>query len=222
MKKITIIFLTLLALTLSACSSAATATPTGFTGQGDPGTGTLPPSMELLIGTLKLDGTAQAITTEQAKALLPLWQVYQDLSSSDNAAQAEIDALMEQIQGTLTSEQMQAITDMKLTRQEMFTSMQELGITTGRQPGTSGGGNNGFTPGQDGERGGFQPARRRTEPFARPDRHRAGSPVTGWRRRIQLQQHPARPVRRAHPIPGESCRQLTCHRQTWYTRKRNA
>jgi hypothetical protein len=157
MKKIPFILLAILALTLTACSGTATATPTGFTRQGDPGTGTMPPSMELLIGTLKLDGTAQAITTEQAKALLPLWQVYQDLSSSDNAAQAEIDALVEQIQGTMTSEQMQAITDMKLTRQEMFTSMQELGITTGRQPGTSGGGNNGFMPDQDGGGGGFQP-----------------------------------------------------------------
>ncbi len=156
MKKLTLILLTIFALTLSACNGAATATPAGFTAQGDPGTEALPLSMQLLIGTLKLDGTDQAITAAQATELLPLWQVYQELSSSDNAAQEEIDALVEQIQDTLTSDQMQAITNMKLTRQEMFTAMQELGITTERQPGTGGGDNGTFIPGQGGG-GGFQP-----------------------------------------------------------------
>jgi hypothetical protein len=150
MKKCTLILLTILALTLTACGASG-GTPTGSTTQGNPASAPLPLVDQLVIGTFKLDGTSNAITAQQATDLLPLWQVYKDLSTSDNAAQPEIDALVQQIQDTLTPDQMQAITNMKLTRQDMFATMQELGIQTSRPPGT---GNGTFTPQQNGG-GGF-------------------------------------------------------------------
>ena len=150
MKKLTLL-LTLLALTLTACGAsasteAATAPQTGGPNQ------TMSGLTLIIIGTLKLDGTEQAVTPEQAAELLPLWQVYKDLSSSDTAAQVEVDALAEQIEDTMTDEQMQAINAMGLTPQDMMTVMQELGLDMGRGQRPSGSGDTT----QDGG-GGFMP-----------------------------------------------------------------
>jgi hypothetical protein len=71
------------------------------------------------------------VTAEQATELLPLWQTMQVLSESDTAAQQETEALITQIQETMTSAQMQAITDMSLTRADMMSVMQEQGLTMG-------------------------------------------------------------------------------------------
>ena len=89
-----------------------------------------------------------------AAALVPLWQAYAQLTSSNTAAQAEIDAVVTQIQQTMTPQQIQAITAMKLTRQDMATTMTSLGLTN------FGGGANGtpgfsFTPRAGGAGGGF-------------------------------------------------------------------
>ena len=161
MKKITLILLTIFALTLTACGASSGTSQPGSTSQSNPGNAPMPLVDQILIGILKLDGTSNAITAKQASDLLPLWQVYKDLSTSSNAAQQEIDALVQQIQGVLTPAQMQAITDMKLTRQDMFATMQQLGIVTGRAPGngtpsaSQNGGGNGFRTGGGGGGGGF-------------------------------------------------------------------
>jgi len=63
--------------------------------------------------------------------LVPLWQAYAQLTSSNTAAQAEIDAVVSQIQTTLTPAQVSAITALKLTRQDMVTEMSSLGLTNG-------------------------------------------------------------------------------------------
>jgi hypothetical protein len=83
------------------------------------------PMTELVVGTLKLEGTADAVTREQAADLLPLWQVYRDLSTSDTAAQAEIDGLTAQIQATLTDAQRKSISAMKLTQEDVLAVIQE-------------------------------------------------------------------------------------------------
>ena len=113
---------------------------------------------KLAIGTLKLEGTENAITPEQASDLLPLWQVYLSLVDSDTAAQAEIDGLVDQISTTLTDSQHQAIDDMQLSQPDMMSVMQEMGISMGNRPqsasdseqsGNSGGfpgGGDGFAP----------------------------------------------------------------------------
>jgi hypothetical protein len=146
MKKIYIIIL-LLTLILTACG-ASTTTPTAA--NGNFGTAPLPLAMELVVGTFKLEGTDHAITADQAAQLLPLWQVYKDLSVSSSAAQEEVDALAEQIQGTMTPEQVQAIADLKLTRRDIFQTMQDLGIESANRPNASG------TPRPNGQGGNFQ------------------------------------------------------------------
>jgi hypothetical protein len=159
----------ILAIVLVACGakSSATTTTGGTTGgsgavaaNGTPGgrnlTQPLPEIEQLLIGTFKLKGTSNAVDAKTAAALIPLWQAYAQLTSSNTAAQAEIDAVVSQIQQTMTPQQVQAITAMKLTRQDMMTEMTSLGLTNGY--GASGTGTPGFrlTPGAGrGGGGGF-------------------------------------------------------------------
>ena len=134
MKKITITFLTLFMLILTACGASG-GTKAGSVTLTDTYQNALPVPMQLIIGTFKLEGTPQAVTASEASQLIPLWQVYKGLTSSDAAAQQEIAALIAQIQGTMTPEQIKAIADMKLTRQDMFTTLQQQGITFGRGQG---------------------------------------------------------------------------------------
>ena len=158
MKKITILII--LMLTLTACGTASNGTQQAASGQPDR---SLPIQEQILIGTFKLEGTPQTVTAQQAAQLIPLWQVYEDLSSSDTAAQEEIDGLVQQIQDTMTPEQMQAITDMNITRQDLFTVMQDQGITQGR-----GQANGNRQNGQNSNSGGFA--------FGPPD----GGPPVGF------------------------------------------
>lgn len=116
---------------------------------------------KLVIGSFKLEDTGNAITPEQAAELIPLWQVFTQLSTSDTAAQEEITALAEQIQETMTQEQITAIDTMNLTQQDVFTTMQEQGIQFGGA-GQQGQNNfqpdgNGFTPPEGGFGGGGGP-----------------------------------------------------------------
>jgi len=132
MKKITVTIFAILVLTLTACGSNTSNAQQFSQDQNSTATtAELPLASKLVIGSLKLEDTDNAITAEQATELLPLWQVYQQLSTSDTAAQEEITALMEQIQETMTADQMKAINAMNLTPQDMFTVMQEQGIQFG-------------------------------------------------------------------------------------------
>ena len=164
----------MLVIVLAACGAkASTTTTTGGTGaaaaNGTPGaaylTQPLPLAESLVVGTLKLQGTSNAINATQAAALVPLWQAYAQLTGSTSAAQAEIDAVVTQIQQTMTPAQVQAITAMKLTRKDMTGEMSSLGLTNGGANGTpgfrltpraggGGGGGGGFFPGGGGAGGG--------------------------------------------------------------------
>src|SRR5512138_2902560 len=118
----------LLALTLTLALTACGSTQSSQTGQpGMPGNGKLNPMSELIIGTLKLEGTANAITREQAAELIPMWQVYKQLMTGDTAAQEEIDGLGKQIKETMTSAQLSAISKLKLTQADQMTYMQQAG-----------------------------------------------------------------------------------------------
>jgi predicted small secreted protein len=163
MKKSLLIFLLLtLSLTLAACggNTASTASPdTGF--QADPNVRELPLSSKLAIGTLKLEATEYAVASDQATELLPLWQVLNSLSSSDTAAPEELTAITEQIQETMTAEQLQAIEEMGLTQEDMFATMQELGLVNAPQANVEGtpqpGAGFGGGQGQGPPDGGFVP-----------------------------------------------------------------
>jgi len=156
MKKVTfyIVMLTLV-FALVACGGANTTGTAVSDGTSSGNTsGELSLSTQLLIGTLKLEGTDLAVDAQQASELLPLWQAYNELMTSDTAAQAEIDAVVTQIQETINPQQLQAITDMKLTQQDEFSLMQELGLVTNR-PNASGTPQASFGQGNPGE--GFVP-----------------------------------------------------------------
>jgi hypothetical protein len=92
---------------------------------------------KLAIGILKLEGTDNAVTAEQAKELLPLWKGVKVFSSSDTISEAEKEALDQQIQDTLTTAQLQAINAMDLSGQDMTTIASDLGVTMGFGPGVS-------------------------------------------------------------------------------------
>lgn len=153
MKKITLTIFVFLILTLSACGISNAANPVSGP-QSDPAPGALPEATQLIIGTLKLEDTNQSVTAEQAAELLPLWQTMLVLSESDTAAQQETEALITQIQETMTAEQRQAITDMNLTREDMMSIMQEQGLAMGGGPA---GGQNTNPQGGDPNGGGFGP-----------------------------------------------------------------
>ncbi len=87
----------------------------------------LPTSTELLVGTFRLEDTDLAVTADQAKTLLPLWEMLQSLSSSSTAATEEIDAVVNQIKSTMTSEQMDEITSLNLTQQDVMALMGQNG-----------------------------------------------------------------------------------------------
>jgi hypothetical protein len=87
----------------------------------------------LLVGTFKLDDTDQAVTGEEAGKLLPLWQAYRSLSTSQTAAEAEVDALLNQIGSTMTAEQMKAIEALNLTNTDMMSLLQSMGGGMGPQ-----------------------------------------------------------------------------------------
>jgi hypothetical protein len=125
MNKPTILLLLILTLILTACSGVASnaAGPTGNAPGGSP-TGGLSAPLQVALGTIKLDGTKDAVTAEQAKQLLPLWETLQQLEGSDTAATEEKDALVTQIQETMTKEQAQAIAALGLSRQDMFSILQ--------------------------------------------------------------------------------------------------
>lgn len=113
-------------------------------------------SMQLLLGALKLEGTANAITKEQAALLIPLWTNFKVLSESmrpaqgqgqpnatpeaaDSGLQTQLDEIIEQIQSAMTAEQIQAIAAMQITQETSQAIMTEKGITLG---GTQGGNGN--------------------------------------------------------------------------------
>jgi hypothetical protein len=113
MKRITLSILVIFAVALTACSALSNSTSSNSAQTGNELT-----AIQLATGTLKLEGTEQAVTAEQAKELVTYWYVYNEISQSDTSAQEEIDGLVSQIQESMTSEQLQAISDMQITQQD--------------------------------------------------------------------------------------------------------
>lgn len=84
-------------------------------------------SNQLALGTIQLEGTEDAVTPEQAATLLPLWQALQ----GGVTAQAEVNAVLKQVEGTMTPEQLEAVAAMQLTQEDMQAWMQEQGLGMG-------------------------------------------------------------------------------------------
>jgi hypothetical protein len=127
MKRIALSSLMVFAIALTACSTPLADILTGTLQTSNK----LPTETQLAVGTLKLEGTEQGVTAQQAQELLVLWQVYEEISQSSTTAQEEIDGLIEQIQENMTSEQVQAISDMQLTQQDVSAAAQGSTVTQG-------------------------------------------------------------------------------------------
>lgn len=93
--------------------------------------GALPASSQLSLGTFQLEETEDAVTPEQAKTLLPLWQAIQGGTLQNDA---EINAVLKQIGGAMTAEQLSAIAAMQLTAEDLGAWAQEQGLNLGPSP----------------------------------------------------------------------------------------
>ena len=89
--------------------------------------GALNGSDQLALGTIRLEETDNAVTSEQAAALLPLWEALR----GGVTTQTEVNAVLKQIEGTMAQEQLQAIAAMQLTQEYLQTWMQEQGKGSG-------------------------------------------------------------------------------------------
>jgi uncharacterized protein YceK len=124
----------------------------------------LPLSVQLALGTLKLEGTTRAVTAEQAAKLLPLWQEAFTMSQSSEVKTADLELIFTQIQAVMTSEQMATIQSMEVGREEIAALAKTLGIelpamnmpalTSAQQATMQASGQNGPPPGAGGPGGG--------------------------------------------------------------------
>jgi hypothetical protein len=131
MNKITQILIAIcLIVGLTACGSSSSATNTASSPlSGLTSSNTL--SNKLGAGLLLLEDTSQAVTAEQAAALLPLWQAYRGLSASSSSSQGEIQALYSQIQESLTNEQLDAIEQVELSQATLASLKEKYNVRTG-------------------------------------------------------------------------------------------
>lgn len=104
-------------LVLAACATLIMVSACGSRSSTQSSVSTpLAPAPKLALGTLKLEGTDQAIDASLASQLLPLWQLMAELDSSSSAAPQETAAVVEQIQATMTADQIAAIEKLHLTQ----------------------------------------------------------------------------------------------------------
>lgn len=100
---------------LAACT-------TGVSSPANASSGTMGPAHALATGTLGLEGTNLAVDAESAAQLLPLWQLLDELETNSAASTEEIAAVVEEIQSTMSAEQVQAIAAMPIDQAELATS----------------------------------------------------------------------------------------------------
>jgi hypothetical protein len=84
---------------------------------------------QLAYGTIKLEGTTNAVTSAQAKTLLPLWQVILTSSGASDVITEEITAVQNQIAEAMSPAQLQTIGAMKITNATLSTFYAERGVT---------------------------------------------------------------------------------------------
>ncbi|HTP00525.1 MAG TPA: hypothetical protein VMJ64_04070 [Anaerolineales bacterium] len=146
--------LLIIGLLLTACGSANTSTSgNGFGGGGTSTTGfrtnrtstPLSPEAKLALGTIKLEGTNEAVDPEMAAKLIPLWQLMVQVKSSSTSAPQEAAAVLDQIRATMKPAQLNNIDKMSLSSADMFTAFQTQGNGSGT--GAEAGGGSGFSQG---------------------------------------------------------------------------
>ena len=139
----------------------------------------LSPQSQLALGTLQLEETDLALDEALAAELLPLWQALQSLSNSEVTADAELNAVVNQIQDAMAVEQIQAIADMKLT-EESFTTLLDSGELTFRGRGYGAGDGESDGSGVPGGYSGGIPGGQGNGPGGGPGGGLSGRPSGGY------------------------------------------
>ncbi len=152
---ISIVLLGLLLLTACGASSqgdtAQAGASTGIVASGDaaiqdtglavtpaPGEGSQPLAMQLALGIFRLEATDNPVGAEQAAALLPLWKAARSLSQSETVATEELQAVIDQIEDTMTADQLAALVGMSTDPADMNALAEQYGFEFGFGSGQSG------------------------------------------------------------------------------------
>ena len=132
-----VLVLLFIATVTVGCSGETSAEPAsgnnGYTGAlGTAYENALDATSQLALGTLKLEGTENAVTEGQAAELLPLWEA---LQGNALQGQSERTAVVMQIEATLTKAQVAAIAALRLTQADAQAWLQDQGaaMPSGRQ-----------------------------------------------------------------------------------------
>jgi hypothetical protein len=112
----------------------------------------LTPDSKLALGTIKLEGSKQAVDQKIAENLLPLWQLLLQLKTSSSTAPQEVAAVVDQIHTTMTPDQLKTINSMPLTQADIFTIFQQQAQSD--SGGTNGSGTSRFSGSNRGGNGG--------------------------------------------------------------------
>lgn len=97
----------------------------------------LDPTNQLVLGTLKLEGTADAVTPGQAAELLPLWQM---IDGGSLEGDVETQTVLKQIEAKMSDAQRAAIEAMALTAEHVTDWAEAQGIEMQAPPADQGGG----------------------------------------------------------------------------------
>jgi ABC-type phosphate transport system substrate-binding protein len=135
MKRITLLVtLMFAAAALTACGSGSSVPiwPTAVGSELDSShPDALSPFLATAMGSLRLDGTDNGITKEQAAKLLPLWQALRSSIHTGGMVPEEINDLLLQIEGEMTGGQIAAINTMQITQSDMRTWATANGVSAG-------------------------------------------------------------------------------------------
>lgn len=100
----------------------------------------MPAYIQLAGGTLNLEGSPQALTSEQVRQMLAGFPAMQSVNANPNVKAEDFSAVLEELQSYMTAEQISAISDMSLSVPDIVDTMNRLGIAFEFQ-GFGGGGN---------------------------------------------------------------------------------
>lgn len=128
-----------LAVMVAGCGGAATPTPAAAPAASSGGLvedypDALSVRNQLAFGTLRLEGTANAVTAAEAAKLAPLWQALKTLAASSTSATEEVIAVQNQISAAMTPAQISAIAGLKLTNAMLQAYYVEIGVSVASTP----------------------------------------------------------------------------------------
>jgi hypothetical protein len=130
MKKLTgILFILVIGTVLLTACSGMMAPGQASAGSATDTASTALTASELVAGTLKLQGSDQAVTSTQAKELLTLWEAYKQVNNSDTSSPLEVSALVSQINENMTADQISAIKAMGITANDIQSLADENGAS---------------------------------------------------------------------------------------------